>query len=43
METGVVPEKTAQRLYQSGVGLLVDVATQDERAVDLAVHEEAAS
>jgi hypothetical protein len=37
METGAVPGNTAQRLYQSGIGFLVDVATQDERVMDLAV------
>jgi hypothetical protein len=37
METGAVPGDTAQRLYQSGIGFLVDVATQDERVIDLAV------
>jgi hypothetical protein len=43
METSAVPGNTAQRLYQSGIGFIVDVATQGERVVDLAVHEEAAS
>jgi hypothetical protein len=37
METGAVPGNTAQRLYQRGIGFLVDVATQDERVIDLAV------
>jgi hypothetical protein len=37
METGVVPGDTAQRLYQSGIGFLVNVATQDEPVIDLAV------
>ncbi|MCW2908013.1 MAG: hypothetical protein JWL68_2802 [Actinomycetia bacterium] len=37
METSVVPGNTAQRLYETGIGFLVNVATQDERVMDLAV------
>ena len=37
METSAVPGNTAQRLYQGGIGFLVNVATQDERVMDLAV------
>ena len=40
METSAVPGNTAQRLYQGGIDFLVNVATQDERVMDLAVFDD---